>query len=293
MSPPERPNPWHRAPDAPGPPPRRDDDPAGPDPGGWTRVSVLTPGTAAALLLSVVAAVVLLGPPGADEEAAPKAATFSQEGDGCALAFAPDGTTLASVNNEGTVTLWDVRRRRSRGTAAARRRGHAVPPQPGHLPRRRRRWPSATPTRPSRSGTSPGGGSRRRSGPAASRSTRWPSPPTARRWRPPATRPSGSGTSPRGGRGPPCAGRVQGVLCVAFAADGRTIAAGDASGAVTLWEAATGRVRAVLRGHTAAVRSVAFAPDGATLATAGAERRPRRPALGGGLGPPAGPAAGP
>jgi WD40 repeat protein len=67
------------------------------------------------------------------------------------------------------------------------------------------------------------------------------------------------------------------VLCtyttVAFSPDGRTIAtaARTAPGPdprVILWDAETGRGRAILRGHSDAIIAVAFSPDGRTLASA-------------------------
>jgi WD40 repeat protein len=58
-------------------------------------------------------------------------------------------------------------------------------------------------------------------------------------------------------------------VAVAFAADGRTLASGSYDRTVKLWEAATRKELATLRGHTGPVRSVAFAPDGRTLASGG------------------------
>ncbi|MFD8146316.1 WD40 repeat domain-containing serine/threonine protein kinase [Streptomyces sp. NPDC059708] len=60
-----------------------------------------------------------------------------------------------------------------------------------------------------------------------------------------------------------------GVLSAAFSPDGTLLADADDRD-VRLWDPATGTTAALLRGHTAAVRSVAFAPDGGTLAS-GAE----------------------
>jgi WD40 repeat protein len=61
------------------------------------------------------------------------------------------------------------------------------------------------------------------------------------------------------------------VICVAYAPDGATPAAGDCDGAVTLWDVATGSKRATLRAHSDAVLCVAFSPDGRTLATGSAD----------------------
>jgi hypothetical protein len=57
-------------------------------------------------------------------------------------------------------------------------------------------------------------------------------------------------------------------MCVAFAQDGRTLASAGRDQTVKLWEIATGRERATLKGHTEPVHSVAFQPNGSTLASA-------------------------
>ncbi|MDR1152846.1 MAG: pentapeptide repeat-containing protein, partial [Bifidobacteriaceae bacterium] len=56
------------------------------------------------------------------------------------------------------------------------------------------------------------------------------------------------------------------VLAVAWSPDGTTLATGAADGTVRLWDATTGKTIA-LHGHTDWVRAVAWSPDGTVLAT--------------------------
>jgi WD40 repeat protein len=59
------------------------------------------------------------------------------------------------------------------------------------------------------------------------------------------------------------------VGAVAYSADGRLVAAGDAAGVVRVWDAADGRELAAYRWPVGAVQALAFAPDGLTAAAGG------------------------
>jgi WD40 repeat protein len=61
------------------------------------------------------------------------------------------------------------------------------------------------------------------------------------------------------------------LVSVAFAPDGRTLAAGARDGRIFLWELATGQKRGELLGHEKAILSLAFSPDGRLLAAASPE----------------------
>ena len=59
------------------------------------------------------------------------------------------------------------------------------------------------------------------------------------------------------------------ITAVAFSRDGKIVAGSDVSGRVTLWDAVTGAVKAVITEHTDLVDSLSFSPDGKILAMGG------------------------
>jgi WD40 repeat protein/tRNA A-37 threonylcarbamoyl transferase component Bud32 len=61
------------------------------------------------------------------------------------------------------------------------------------------------------------------------------------------------------------------IRALAVSPDGKRVAAGHRDGLVTVWDAASGEVLFLLRGHAAAVNDLAFGPDGRRLVTAGAD----------------------
>ncbi len=65
------------------------------------------------------------------------------------------------------------------------------------------------------------------------------------------------------------------IQAIAFSPDGKTLATTAVDGGITLWDTASGTSRPPLRGHSLAILGVTFSPDGRTLATAGRDKTVR------------------
>jgi WD40 repeat protein len=65
------------------------------------------------------------------------------------------------------------------------------------------------------------------------------------------------------------------VLALDFSADGRRLVSAGQDRTARVWEVASGRLKAILRGHAGAVGDVAFSPDGLLVATAGDDHAAR------------------
>src|SRR5262249_35117730 len=76
-----------------------------------------------------------------------------------------------------------------------------------------------------------------------------------------------------GGGGPAPFQPTNPCLGVAFAPDGRSLAASYQDQSVRLWEVVSGRERASFTGHAGFVMASAYSPDGTLLVTGGTDRR--------------------
>jgi WD40 repeat protein len=63
---------------------------------------------------------------------------------------------------------------------------------------------------------------------------------------------------------------------MAFSPDGKTLVsgagAGNEPGVIKLWDVATGKEQATIKGHTSTVICVAFSPDSKTLASGSGDK---------------------
>jgi WD40 repeat protein len=62
-------------------------------------------------------------------------------------------------------------------------------------------------------------------------------------------------------------GHTDGVTCVAWSPDGKTLASGSGDKTVKLWDVVSAQCKATLEGHLVGVTSIAWSPEGKTLAS--------------------------
>jgi|SRR5262245_11090446 len=157
-----------------------------------------------------------------------------------AIAFSPDGQTLASVDRDGTLVLWnaqtgEVKRslkneRESFGAVAFSPDGQTLVTG-SHI--------REVPDRMGKEGMV-------------------------------TLRDSQTGEIKRKFTVGPTSGVFQrsgGVFSVAFSPDGKIVAAGTVTGIIKIWDAQTGKEQRVLAQHSDLVNSLAYSPDGLTLAS--------------------------
>ncbi|CAM5673494.1 hypothetical protein SAVIM338S_07098 [Streptomyces avidinii] len=197
---------------------------------------------------------------------------FGHEAEVTAVAFSPDGRTLATGSADNTVRLWDPETGKLRSTLEGPTSVvYSVAFSPdgrtlatGSDDNSARLWDLATnTTRTTLTGHtdtvysvafSPDGRTLATGG----------ADNTVRLWDP-ATGDPRSTLEGHGDR----------VSSVAFSPDGRILATGSDDNTVRLWDPATGDPRSTLEGHRGTVISVAFSPDGGTLATGGSDHAAR------------------
>jgi WD40 repeat protein/tRNA A-37 threonylcarbamoyl transferase component Bud32 len=190
-----------------------------------------------------------------------------------AVAFAPDGRSLASASHDGTVKLWDV------ATAAeqAMLQGNNKPiyslayapdgqtiaagDEGGQV----KLWNRATQREQCSFRAHPAGVMALAFAPDGKTFATAGADGTVKLWE--TATGAGRAVSPLWHGLQTMPQRGARVWSVAFAPDGRLLASGGDDRTVVLWETATGNERARLAGHTNGVTCVSFAPDGKTVAS--------------------------
>jgi WD40 repeat protein len=151
-----------------------------------------------------------------------------------AVAFAPDGKTLASGSADQTVKLWEVATGKEQRTLR----------HPGPV--------NCVVYSPDGRILATG------SAPAVARDEKTPG--QLRLW-----------DSATGKELAVLKGHTDAILCAAYSPDGKMLASGSADGGIKLWNVGAPKEIASFEGHTRAVHGVVFSPNGKTLASASSD----------------------
>ena len=188
------------------------------------------------------------------------------------VSFSPDGATLASVSDDGTLKLWNVTTRTEIATFERHRGGaYSIVFSPdggtlafGSWDGTVRLWDVATRTEVATLEGHTGGVNSVVFSPDGVTLASGSSDATIKLWDV-ATRTEVATLE----------GHTERVTSVSFSPDGGTLASGARDGTVRLWDVATRTEIVTLEGHPRNVASVVFSPDGATLASASGDNSVR------------------
>ena len=182
-----------------------------------------------------------------------------------ALAFSPDGSTLAAAGYDHGLVLWDTatwairhkvpeqNRLGAEALAFTRRRPHLAVSLGFRGANHRRGHRQRSAAVPEAAGGNECGGRE----------------PRRRDARDDRTDDQALGHRHGQEKTPKLSGHGGSVESVAFSPDGTTLATASSDHTIKLWDLATRRERMTLEGHTNSVQSVAFSPDGKSLASIG------------------------